>query len=278
MKIVLVYISPNKTTQKISMEISKLFLKDHHEVVDLNIGEKGNRDYKNIDPNIFRDADLIGIGSPVFHMKTLEPLSDLLRYILPEIKLLNTSVKAFIYLTYGGVTTGKAFINTAKLLKQNNIKVIGGFKVRAPHFWHTERFPYEESVKTVNAFYSATSEKNFSVIEWSKAEKMFSYQKPIVKFIYPLTEVIGQFRKRHVRFDNNKCIKCKKCLNECPVNAIEMKNGYPERNNDKCIYCYHCTTICPKGAVIFDVNDIKKMLEKNKRIVGVEHPENEIYC
>lgn len=88
MKIVLTYISPNKTTQMISKELSKLFLSDNHEVFELNIGKGENRNFGNIDPNIFKDADLIGIGSPVYHMRTLEPISDFLEYILPKIKLL----------------------------------------------------------------------------------------------------------------------------------------------------------------------------------------------
>ena len=278
MKIVIVYISPNKTTQLIARELSKLFLNDRHEVMELDIGKKENRDHKSIDLDIFRGVDIIGIGSPVYHMKTLRPLSDFLEYSLPKIKPLSRNAKAFIYLTYGGTTTGMSFINTAELFRRNDIKLIGGFKVKAPHFWHLENFPYEGSIKTVNSFYSAISKDNFARIEWPNVKKMFSYQKPIVRLIYPFIGVTVKLRGMPaIRIDTDKCIKCKKCSNECPVNAIEM-NGHPVRNENRCIHCYHCTTLCPKGAVIYNVSDVKKRIEKNKRIIGLEYPENAIYC
>jgi ferredoxin/flavodoxin len=275
-KIVLVYISPNKTTQMITKELSSLLLLADHEVVEVNIGKGANRDFKSIDPQIFNDADLIGIGSPVYHMRVLEPMTDFLEYILPKIIQLNEKVAAFIYLTYGGITTGKALINTANLLEQYDVGVVGGFKVYAPHFWDIEGYPDDESLNTIQSFYSAMCEKNFKQLESSEVKKIFSYQKPIVKIIYPLTEFIGKLREKQVEFDTSKCIQCRKCSRECPVDAIEM-NVYPERNKEKCIYCYHCTTVCPKDAVIFNDNDIKAMLAKNKKIVGLEYPKNEIY-
>jgi formate hydrogenlyase subunit 6/NADH:ubiquinone oxidoreductase subunit I/flavodoxin len=278
MKIVLVYISPNKTTQKITEELSKLFLKDRHEVIELDIGKKENRDLTNIDLDIFKDVDLIGVGSPVYHLNTLGPLSDFLEYALPKIKLLSGNVKAFIYLTYGGTSTGKSFINTVNLLRRNDVKLIGGFKIKAPHFWHLENFPYDESLKTVNNFYSTISKNGFAGIEWIKVKKMFSYQKLLVRLIYPFMGISIRLRGMpDIGIDTSKCIKCKKCSNECPVNAIEM-NDYPTRNKDKCIHCYHCTTLCPNGAVIFNVNDAIKRVEKNKSIIGLEYPENAIYC
>ena len=97
--------------------------------------------------NIFRDADIIGIGSPVYHMKIVRPFSDFLDYALPRIKSLNKDAKAFLYLTYGGTTTGKSFMNMVNPLKRNNINIIGGFKVYAPHFWHTENYPTMNPLK-----------------------------------------------------------------------------------------------------------------------------------
>lgn len=276
MKVVLVYISPNRTTQMITAELIKLFSKDMHEVVELNLGKSANRDFKSIDAKLFEDAGLIGFGSPVYHLRALQPLTDFIKILIPEIKRLNPDIRAFIYFTYGGISTEKAFINTAKLLKQNDIKLIGGFKVVAPHFWHVENYPDETSVKIVSEFFSAISQKEFGEVEWHRVDKMFKIQKPIVRLVYPLTETIGRLRQRQVVFDHTKCIKCKRCTNECPVNAITM-NGYPERDKNKCIYCYHCTTVCSKNAVLFNVCDIQRMLEKNKKIIGMEKPENEIY-
>lgn len=277
MKIVTVYISPNKTTQNVTRELSRLFSKDDHAVVELDLGKKDNWDYKTIDLNIFRDADIIGIGSPVFHMNILKPLNDFLGYALPQIKQLNGDVKAFVYLTYGGTTTGKSFMNMVNPLMRDHIKVIGGFKVHAPHFWHTENYPYDETLNTINEFYSAVKKNNFTGLEWGKVEKMFSNQKLIIKAIYPFMGALRKLRGMPaIKYNNDKCIKCKKCFNECPVNAIKM-NDYPARNVNKCIYCYHCAMACPKGAITYSLDEVKKRIEANQRIAGLEQPENVIY-
>ena len=227
--------------------------------------------------NIFRDADIIGIGSPVYHMKIVRPFSAFLDYALPKIKSLNKDVKAFVYLTYGGTTTGKSFMNMVNPLKRNDIKVIGGFKVCAPHFWHTKNYPYDESIKTIDDFYSAISKNNYTTLELSKVEKMFSNQKLIIKIIYPFMGATIKLRGMPaIKYNNDKCIKCKKCFNECPANAIKM-NDYPARNINRCIYCYHCAMVCPKDAITYSIDEVKKRIEENKSIIGLEQPENAIY-
>ncbi|MCX7710551.1 MAG: EFR1 family ferrodoxin [Clostridia bacterium] len=276
MKVILVYFSPNTTTQKISGELAALFRKDQHEVLELNIGARENRDFQKIDLGIFNDADLIGIGSPVYHMRMMHTLTSFLEFSLPKICSKNKKAKSFMYLTYAGITTGKAFINTAKLFKALDIPIIGAFKVKAPHFWHLDGYPDQEAIGTINQFYSKMSQNGFRKISWDKIEKMFTCQKTLVKLIYPLVGVIGKVRELPIDIDKQKCIKCKKCVNECPVNAMEM-DVYPVRNKKKCIYCYHCTTLCPKNAVVFDVSKIEGMAAMNIKVIGEEQPQNQIF-
>ena len=47
------------------------------------------------------------------------------------------------------------------------------------------------------------------------------------------------------------CIKCKICVNVCPVkNAIYLKeNGYPYINNNICTRCGLCMEKCPRNAI-----------------------------
>ncbi len=49
--------------------------------------------------------------------------------------------------------------------------------------------------------------------------------------------------------DADKCILCNKCLENCPVNAIETINNKNVINKEKCIGCAKCIAICPQGAV-----------------------------
>ncbi|MCI5148887.1 MAG: methyltransferase domain-containing protein [Candidatus Electrothrix sp. MAN1_4] len=44
-----------------------------------------------------------------------------------------------------------------------------------------------------------------------------------------------------------KCTSCQKCIKGCPVNALELVDGVPEKvRKDHCIDCTFCLDICPQ--------------------------------
>ena len=45
------------------------------------------------------------------------------------------------------------------------------------------------------------------------------------------------------------CIKCMKCRQICPVDAIHMNNGFPVFNTKNCISCYCCHEMCDSHAI-----------------------------
>lgn len=47
------------------------------------------------------------------------------------------------------------------------------------------------------------------------------------------------------------CIKCSKCVRECPVQAITMEGGLPVINTEKCTACGTCVTGCPRKVIHF---------------------------
>ena len=129
---------------------------------------------------------------PVFHLRLLKPINVFIKSKAKEVIKVNPSISAFIYVTYAGVTSGKSLLNAARDLNNMGYKVLGGFKVVAPHFWSS--------------------------------------------------------------FDN-----------------------FPKIDKSKCIHCFHCVNICPKNAITSDIEKAKKIVEKNRRIVGIEIPQNHIY-
>ena len=50
--------------------------------------------------------------------------------------------------------------------------------------------------------------------------------------------------------DHNKCKICKKCIEVCPVSAMNLTNKFPEVDRKKCISCFCCDEHCPYGAII----------------------------
>ena len=61
-----------------------------------------------------------------------------------------------------------------------------------------------------------------------------------------------------IEFDDNKCIKCTKCVmkcKSCSVNYLEIKLDAEGKKHlsaidgKKCIHCGQCTLVCPVGAI-----------------------------
>lgn len=60
----------------------------------------------------------------------------------------------------------------------------------------------------------------------------------------------------------NECYDCYKCVRQCAVKAIRIKNGHASVIPEKCISCGHCVTVCPSKAkrVRNDVNRVRALL------------------
>jgi nitroreductase/NAD-dependent dihydropyrimidine dehydrogenase PreA subunit len=51
------------------------------------------------------------------------------------------------------------------------------------------------------------------------------------------------------RIDEERCIQCGECAEDCPAGVISM-DDYPKiTNEDGCYRCQHCLAVCPTGAV-----------------------------
>lgn len=61
---------------------------------------------------------------------------------------------------------------------------------------------------------------------------------------------LTKFIKPYPTFDSKKCIRCKLCIDRCPVHALELKNNKVVlKDKNKCIRCFCCSEHCPVHAV-----------------------------
>ena len=71
--------------------------------------------------------------------------------------------------------------------------------------------------------------------------------------------------KRQYIVDDYLCIKCKKCMKQCPVNAISLVNDKLHVDQLNCIACGDCIGVCPvsgamKAVFVENLQDQKELI------------------
>ena len=94
------------------------------------------------------------------------------------------------------------------------------------------------------------------------------------------------------KIDQNKCVRCGRCQEMCPYNAIVYKSvpceescpagaisrnpqtGKADIDYDKCIYCGKCTKSCPFGAITdrSQIIDVAKRLKNKENVIALVAP------
>ncbi len=73
------------------------------------------------------------------------------------------------------------------------------------------------------------------------------------------------FRGRPV-ISTLECKDCSDCVEECPTEAIQQKNGKISLDLGKCVFCGDCQKICPSQKIQF-TNDYKTASNSRKALV-----------
>ncbi|MCK9302398.1 MAG: [Fe-Fe] hydrogenase large subunit C-terminal domain-containing protein [Bacteroidales bacterium] len=75
-------------------------------------------------------------------------------------------------------------------------------------------------------------------------------------------------------FKKARCKDCYKCLRECPVKAIEIKDHQAQIIADRCILCGRCTIVCPQNAkVVHSERDVvERLLNGDARVIASVAP------
>jgi ferredoxin len=62
-------------------------------------------------------------------------------------------------------------------------------------------------------------------------------------------EIISERTLLRPLADPDACTACGTCVEQCPVNALAMKDALPEVDAESCITCFCCQEICPEQAI-----------------------------
>lgn len=242
MKILITYFSQTGNTKKVAQAISEYFQEENHQVTCISILENISN---------FHQYDIIGIGSPTFECHAPTPIKTFIKS-LPNL----SGKQAFIFATSAGAA-GNVLNDIKQLLKQkgsvitNSLLSPGEMHHPAPCInGKSKGHPNKKDLENVK-YFASTILNNIE----NKSKQNFNGLKPKFGFytiVGKITQYDGliRFLVPSPRCDTNKCINCNKCIQECPMNAINKK-PQPIINN-KCIRCYRCTSVCLQNS--FKVN------------------------
>jgi uncharacterized protein (DUF362 family) len=84
----------------------------------------------------------------------------------------------------------------------------------------------------------------------------------IDKIPEPIMRGLSNLMWSRPAIDQEKCIKCDKCVESCPVNALTSGNIIPDFDYTECINCLCCMEMCPEKAIHLDESFISKIISR----------------
>jgi flavodoxin/NAD-dependent dihydropyrimidine dehydrogenase PreA subunit len=267
-KAIIIYFSQSGNTKKIAEAIHRGML-----------GTLANCDLsrlKDVSPKDVARYDLIGFGYPTWSSK--EPPN--VRAFANQIDSLEGK-HVFAFSTHGALPSG-LISSIAPLLRQKGLKMIG-FKdwyggVIMPHIpkpYMTDGHPDEidlEEAKNFGAEIAKLSERIYRGEDHllppltEESDQKLHGQR--VKMPEDLAEA-RRLTKLGMKINEDKCTRCNLCVDNCPVNAIDLTVSPPIFKTDLCVPCWYCEQICPTGAIEVDwelfarVHDKYNVIELN---------------
>lgn len=208
------------------------------------------------------DADLIGIGSPVFENRPAEVVTEYLK----ESRFDFTGKKAFVFITSGG-SPAKSLWHLSKAVAGTGVSVMGGIQLRGVSSFPTlfGLFPdrpngmdleqAEDFGRAVAA--GMTSGEPLPAhyrIDPDRGGIFYDNVGPCLNYIKKKTTPLPES-------DPQKCDLCGNCVYECPTGSITVENNLVKFHST-CIVCYRCWNICPRNAISIKFSPGNGLIER----------------
>ena len=133
------------------------------------------------------------------------------------------------------------------LLKKKNIVVTNEYHYLMPYcfiFRHSDYMAYRMN-KTMEGLVPLDLNKFFNNEEVHM--KRFFADRPFA-FLLRIQWWGGRFNGRFYKVQADKCVKCMKCINDCPAHNISLKDD-KIKFGGQCLMCQRCIMYCPKQAI-----------------------------
>ena len=238
-KILIIYFSGVGATKK----IAELICAKLSQSCEVDIFSIEDKDVPNIN-----DYNALVIGTPTYHAA---PAKAIMEYF-DTMPRLGKEYPAFVFNTRGLCSLNTNRILAKRLQKKNIITVLDK-AYRSPASDGSLVTPF---IKRFFEFEKNTEKKvDYDCTVFSELLKRGIPQGYIPRFqfgsiVNAPNKAAGQLITLKIRLHNDKCIKCGKCIRQCPHMALSASGeDYPLVDSGKCENCYRCIHHCPEAAL-----------------------------
>lgn len=197
---------------------------------------------------VLEDNEKLGIITPTYFM-------GLPRYV--EEFLSKITIKAaennYVYVisSYGsspGYSTGYV----RDYLEEQNIKTSAEYTIKMPDTW-TPIFDVSDNEKTEKTNRQAENKLQEIIKSIRESGEGRYTQRTIPKIFANMAQIYydSQRKTSHLKVDD-KCNQCGMCVDNCPINAIELYENSVHWKMERCVMCLRCLHRCPQFAIQYD--------------------------
>lgn len=190
------------------------------------------------------DCDLVAFGYPI-HAFNCPQIAIKYARKLPKVN----GIKTIIFKTSGepfGLNNASSF-NLYAILKRKGYKVTSDTHLLMPY---NIMFRYRDSLVKQMYYHTEAMGKLIVAKALNGEEKRILYNPLTILWalILRLQWLGAWINGPMISAKKDKCIKCEKCVKECPAGNIKIVDG-KVKVGWHCTMCMHCAMYCPKDAI-----------------------------
>ncbi len=191
------------------------------------------------------DDSMVGLAFPTAYFSTYPVALDLISR-LPEGK----GRKLFMVTTAAGATGGSER-KFSRMIEEKGYVPAGSLAVIMPSNYNNKSLPEEKNRNLVAA--GMKKARSFAdrlvsgTAEWSRGIPLF----PSMWHWFVTSGKALPFFYRFfpIQVDKDICIRCMRCVNNCPVGAVVVEGDSPVIRKEVCQSCQRCVAFCPVHAI-----------------------------
>lgn len=206
---------------------------------------------------VFDADDIVLWATPVYAGRIPNKTLDYVRAAITHSShqaLKPSGIKSIALVTFGNRAYDNALAELVGLMEEGGMKPVGAAAMVTRHSFSDTLGagrPNEEDLAALDRFAEQLAAKLSIFNSQSSILKVPGEAHP-EKYYTPLktNNAPAGFLKAKPSCNPDRCTRCGKCLDVCPMGSIESNDGIPAFDGI-CIKCQACRRRCPTGAIAF---------------------------